>query len=53
MMPDEIEKRSEELGQRIEAVKRERATPTPEEIRAREAEKHATEEGTGLNSGKA
>jgi hypothetical protein len=52
-MADEIERQSEDLGKRIEAVKRERATPTPEEIRTKEAEEHATEDGTALNSGKA
>jgi hypothetical protein len=52
-MTDEIEKRSEELGKRIDAVKRERATPTPDEVRTEEAAQHATEDGTGLNSGKA
>ncbi|WP_419825220.1 hypothetical protein [Sphingomonas sp.] len=52
-MADDLDERSEELGKKIETMKRERDTPTPEELRERASARHATEEGTALNSGKA
>jgi hypothetical protein len=52
-MADDLDERSEALGKKIDAVKQERDTPTPQELRERAAAKHATEQGTGLNSGKA
>jgi hypothetical protein len=52
-MTDDLDARSEALGKKIEAVKQERDTPTPQELHERAAAKHATEQGTGLNSGKA